>query len=91
MAQRLARLNKEEIKKRFGDCKYSCELTAEPSWWHTIVMDGYTIFVEEWMFDDEDTDIIAVVYKNKKRLSGLSNTEMPQLLDDIEKLIKNNL
>ena len=38
-------LTEEIIKSNFAECKYACELTHEPSYFHTIIIDDFSIFI----------------------------------------------
>ena len=42
-------LHKADVISRFGECKYSCQLTHEPSWFHTILIKDFSIYIQEWM------------------------------------------
>lgn len=84
-------LLKADVISRFGECKYSCQLTHEPSWFHTIKIKDFSIYIEEWM-DDEDEEICATVFTGeKKNANGFSNTNLALLLNDIEEFVKNGL
>jgi len=83
-------LYKEDIISRFGECRYSCQLTSEPSWFHTIKIKDFSIYIEEWM-DEEDAEITAIVYTGEnKNSNGFANTNLDLLLNNVEKFIKNN-
>lgn len=84
-------LHKTDVISRFGECKYSCQLTYEPSWFHTIIIKDFTIYIEEW-FDyepGEQEEFICVIYHNDNRITGRSSTNLANLIDEIEKIIKN--
>lgn len=84
-------LLKTDVISRFGECKYSCQLTHEPSWFHTIIIKDFSIYIEEWM-DDEDEEICATVFTGeKKNANGFANTNLALLLNDIEEFVKNGL
>ena len=84
-------LLKVDVIRRFGECKYSCQLTHEPSWFHTILIKDFSIYIEEWM-DDEDEEIYATVFTGeKKNANGFANTNLALLLNDIEEFVKNGL
>jgi hypothetical protein len=80
-----------DVISRFGECKYNCELTLEPSWFHTIRAKDFSIYIEEWM-DDEDEEICAIIFtRGKKDANGFANTNLDLLLNDIQKFVKNGL
>jgi hypothetical protein len=84
-------LLKADVISRFGECKYSCQLTHEPSWFHTILIKDFSIYIEEWM-DQEDSEICSTVFaEGKKNANGFANTNLDLLLNDIEEFIKNGL
>lgn len=84
-------LNIPDIISRFGECRYSCQLTHEPSWFHTIKFKDLCLYIEEWM-DIEDAEICATIFKTKKKNgNGFVNTNLYLLLDDVEWFIKNDL
>ena len=84
-------LHKTDVISRFGECKYSCELTHEPSWFHTIKIKDFSIYISEWM-DDEDDEIFATVFiGDNKNTYHFSNTNLDLLLNEIDKFVKNGL
>ena len=84
-------LHKADVISRFGECKYSCELTNEPSWFHTILIKNFSIFIEEWM-DEEDAEICSTVFtEGKKNANSFANTNLVLLLNDIKEFVKNGL
>ena len=91
MIQRDPLLKKSDITNRFGECKYSCELTHEPSWFHKILIKDFSIYIEEWM-DEENSEICATVFTDlEKDARGFSNANLDLLLNDIEKFVKKSL
>lgn len=81
-------LHKEDIISRFGECKYSIQLTFDPSWFHTIIIKDYTIYIQEWI-DSNDPEIYATIFtEGKKNPNGFSNTNLLLLLDDIVEFVK---
>src|SRR5690349_17236825 len=50
-------LTKEIAIEHFGDCKYSCQQTPDPSQFHSIILGDYHIYVEEW----EDGEVMASI------------------------------
>lgn len=93
IAPREPLLNKADVISRFGECKYSCELTHEPSWFHTVILNDWTFFIEEWMDcePNEPEEFICVIYNKDKRITGYSDTNLVDLISYIEKHIQNGL
>jgi hypothetical protein len=84
-------LLKADVISRFGECKYSCQLTHEPSWFHTILIKGFRIYIEEWM-DEKYLEICSTVFTDGKKIAnGFANTNLILLLNDIEDFVKNGL
>jgi len=83
-------LHKADVISRFCGCKYSCQLTYEPSWFHTILIKDFSIYIEEWI--EEDAEICSIVFtEGKKNANGFANTNLVLLLNDIEEFVKNGL
>lgn len=80
-----------DVISRFGECKYNCQLTHEPSWFHTIKIKNFSIYIEEWM-DDEDEEICAIVsIGDKKNVNGFVSTNLDLLLSKVEEFVKSGL
>lgn len=83
-------LKEADIVGRFGECIYSCQLTSEPSWFHTVKFKEFTIYIEEWPDDEDDNEIYATVFVGEdKGQTFFANTDLIILLNDIEEFIRN--
>ena len=86
-ALRPAGLHKAIVISRFGDVKYSCQKTSVPSWFHTIVFDKWSVYIEE--FEEE---IIASVWHNKTPvIIGIDAKSIDDVLSEVEDIVKHGL
>ena len=55
------------------------------------LIDKYSIFVEEWLDDDDDNKIYATVIVNDKSIAkSFANADINLLLEEIKQFILNN-
>jgi hypothetical protein len=81
-------LTEELIKLNFGECRYSCELTNEPSYFYTILVDDFSIFIEEWILSNEtEIEIHSTVFGKEKKLISLPSGSLNYVLNEIKKVI----
>lgn len=77
------RISDEFIKSKFKDCKFSCEPTADPSYFYTIKFNDFTIYITE---DPLDLTI-SVFYKTKIIKSFANEDGNLELIEDVIKYI----
>lgn len=81
-------LTEELIKLNFGESKHSCELTNEPSYFHTILVDDFSIFIEEYILNNEtEIEIHSTVFGKEKKLISLPSGSLEDVLNEIKKVI----
>lgn len=81
-------LTEEIIKLNFGECKHSCELTNEPSYFYTILIDDFSIFIEEYILSDStEIEIHSTVFRKEKKIISLPSGRLEDVLNEIKKVI----
>lgn len=80
----------EVIKVNFGECIHAYELTNEPSYFHTILIDDFSVFIEEYILSDEtEIEIHSTVFGKEKKILSLPSGSLEDVLNEIKKVINN--
>lgn len=81
-------ITEEIINFHFGKCIHACELTNEPSYFHTILIDDFSIFIEEYILSDEtEIEINSTVFGKEKKIISLPSGSLEDVLTEIKKVI----
>lgn len=88
MIEREPQLEEEKVQEIFGDCKYSCQVTHDPSYFHTILTEKCTIYIEEWLANDM---VLATIFNKETqddKMIVIEDTIMNNLLIKIKNHIQ---
>lgn len=81
-------LTEDIIKLNFGECIHAYELTNEPSYFHTLIIDDFSIFIEEYILSDEtEIEIHSTVFGKEKKILSLPSGNLEDVINEIKKVI----
>jgi len=85
-------LTQEIIEKEFGQCKFSAEsIKSEPSYFYTIIVNNYHIYIQDFEKtneDDENIIIVNIFEKGEKVWLGIEFENMNDAISKIKEEIK---